>query len=122
MIRLVTKLPDLEIEARAQVRALRPDLVLLAIPRTAEAETREAYVKSYAWVMNWSLHFSTNQWDCIVIHPSVHEPAVPVHAYDRLVRQLVAAQDLSLIDRGRRDNRPAEKIIPDWLAGQGVGQ
>jgi len=114
-------LPDLEIEARAQVRALKPDLVLLAIPRAAEAETREAYVKSYAWVMNWSLHFSSNQWDCIVIHPSVLEPAAPADSYDRLVRQLVAAQDLSLIDRGRRDNRPAEKIIRDWLTGQGVG-
>ena len=116
-------LPELEEEARVQVRALKPDLVLLAIPRTAEAETREAYVKSYAWVMNWSLHFSTNQWDCIVIHPSVLEPARPaLKSYDPLVRQLVAAQDLSLIDRGRRDNRSAEKIIQDWLTGQGVGQ
>jgi lysophospholipase L1-like esterase len=113
---------ELEEEARVQVRALKPDLVLLAIPRAAEAETLEAYVKSYAWVMNWSLHFSTNQWDCIVIHPSVLEPGQAADSFDQLVRQLVAAQDLSLVDRGRRDNRLAEKIIQDWLTGQGVGQ
>jgi len=115
-------LPELEEEARVQVRALKPDLVLLAIPRTAEAETLDAYVKSYAWVMNWSLHFSTNQWDCIVIHPSVLEPGQAADSFDRLVRKLVAAQDLSLVDRGRRDGRSAEKIIQDWLTGQGVGQ
>jgi len=115
-------LPELEEEARVQVRALKPDLVLLAIPRAAEAETLEAYVKSYAWVMNWSLHFSTNQWDCIVIHPSVLEPGQAADSFDQLVRQLVEAQDLSLVDRGKRDNRSAEKIIQDWLAGQGVGQ
>ncbi len=115
-------LPELEEEARVQVRALKPDLVLLAIPRGAEAETLEAHVKSYAWVMNWSLHFSTNQWDCIVIHPSVLEPGQAAGSFDQLVRQLVAAQDLSLVDRGRRDDRPAEKIIQDWLTGQGVGQ
>jgi hypothetical protein len=115
-------LPELEEEARVQVRALKPDLVLLAIPRAAEAETLEAYVKSYAWVMNWSLHFSTNQWDCIVIHPAVLEPGQAAGSFDRLVRQIVAAQDLSLVDRGRRDNRSAEKIIQDWLVSQGVGQ
>lgn len=115
-------LPELEEEARSQVRALKPDLVLLAIPRAAKAETAEAFVTSYAWVMNWSLHFSTNQWDCIVIHPSVLEPAVPADSLDRLVRQLVAAQDLSLVDRGRRDDRPAEKIIQEWFTRQGVGQ
>ena len=115
-------LPELEEEARVQVRVLKPDLVLLAIPRAAEAETLEAYVKSYAWVMNWSLHFSTNQWDCIVIHPSVLEPGQAADSFDQLVRQLVEAQDLSLVDRGKRDNRSAEKIIQDWFAGQGVGQ
>jgi hypothetical protein len=72
--------------------------------------------------MNWSLHFSTNQWDCIVIHPSVLEPGQAADSFDQLVRQLVEAQDLSLVDRGKRDNRSAEKIIQDWLAGQGVGQ
>ncbi len=112
----------LEHEARKRIGHRRvADLVLIAVPRSAMAGTPEAFVHSYAWIMNHSLSFSHQQWDCVVVHPSVTAAAAdnpPSMAHDRLVRQLVAAQDLGLIDRSVGSRAAPSEILGDWLAGQ----
>ena len=50
-------LPQLEQDAKDRVRAIKPDLVIIAVPRTATADSTESFIHSYAWVMNWSLSF-----------------------------------------------------------------
>lgn len=110
-------LAQLEQAAQQTVRAMKPDLVVIAAPRTASADSDEQFVKSYSWVMNWSLSFGHQEWDCVVIHPSVAAPG-PAAQRDDLVRQLVRAQHLSLVDRAADNTAPAEEVLAKWLAQQ----
>ncbi len=110
-------LAQLEIAAQQTVRAMKPDLVVLAVPRSATADSDEQFVKSYSWVMNWSLSFGHAEWDCFVVHPSVAAAGAPA-SRDDLVRPLVRAQHLSLVDRAVGDAASAEDLLAKWLAQQ----
>lgn len=103
-------LAELEEEAKKLVRPLKPDLVILAVPATAAATNDEQFVRSYSWIMNWSLSFGHQEWDCVVVHPSVVTPDADVPRGD-LIRQLVHAQDLTLIDRTKEDRSSAESLF-----------
>lgn len=109
-------LPDLELDAKTRVRPLAPDLVVLAVPRAATADTQESFIHSYAWIMNWSLSFGESRWDCVVVHPAVFAADPPSARDDDLIRRLVRAQDLPLIDRRPGDERPATEIIGAWFS------
>ncbi|MCA9066396.1 MAG: hypothetical protein KDA96_25185 [Planctomycetaceae bacterium] len=119
-------LSDVEQDAKARVRAARPDLVLIALPRAATAtlDSDAAFARSFAWVMNWSLNFGQPTWDVVVIHPSVRFPATkdPATADPRgdLIRRLVKAQNLSLIDASEGDVADAEDTLKNWLKRHAV--
>jgi hypothetical protein len=106
-------LARIEQDAKERVRKRKPDLVLVAVPGSAHAESDEAFVRSYAWIMNWSINFGP--WDCVVVHPSVTDPAVTAGGRDDLIRRLVRAQDLTLIDRPSGNHQDAAGILADWL-------
>jgi len=108
-------LPQLDQDAKERVRALHPDLVVIAVPRTAKSTSREELIRSYSWVMNWSLSFGLKEWECVVVHPAVADPDHPDAEYDTLVRQLVKAQDLHLIDRKEGDKRTTAEILAAGL-------
>ena len=80
-------------------------LVVITIPRSATAANREEFVRSGYWLANYSLSFGKAQWDCIVVHPSVADPAPSQN--DNLIRQLIHNHDLHLIDRCQGDTRGA---------------
>ncbi|MBI1314096.1 hypothetical protein GC176_22600 [bacterium] len=111
-------LASLEQDAKSRVRAFKPDLVLIAIPRSASDRKDESFAGSYAWVMNWSLNFGSPTWDCIVAHPSLFDSGTADKAQDDLVRRLVHAQDLTLIDREAGSTADAATILQDWLQRQ----
>ncbi len=117
-------LPQLEQDAKSRVRKLRPDLVIIAVPRSAGAASTEQFIRSFSWIMNWSLSFGAQQWDCVVVHPAVANPANAANPADAaakrdaLIRQLVKAQDLSLIDRSTDDRSEAAGILVNWLRSQ----
>jgi len=111
-------LAEVEQNAKNRVRKMQPDLVVIAVPRTAAAETTEEYIRTYAWIMNWSLSYGKHEWDCIVVHPSVEDQQRTNSARDDLVRRLVGAQDLSLIDRAPNDRTSSSEIIVRWLEDQ----
>lgn len=102
---------QLEQEAQARVRSLGPDLVVIAVPRSAKGANLEQFIHGYSWIMNWSLSFGHKEWECLVIHPDVADPEHPDKDFDALVRKLVRAQDLQLIDRQTGDKRPAAEIV-----------
>jgi lysophospholipase L1-like esterase len=114
----------LEKNAKETVRQLKPDLVVLAVPRTARFESRAEFIRAYTWIMNWSLSFGRQEWDCIVVHPDVTDPQNEAatnktrHAYDDLIRQLVVAQDLTLIDRPKASTASAASLFADWIEQQ----
>ena len=104
----------LEQESKSLARTLKPDLVVLAIPRIAAAKPDEEFVRNFSWVMNWSLSFGLQEWDCVVVHPSVASPDSK-GATDERYRQLVHAQDLDLIDRFSNDPASPAELIKTWF-------
>jgi len=109
-------LEGIEQSAKGTVRALqpKPDLVVVGVPARADAESDEAFWRSYAWILNWSLSFGRKEWDCLVVHPGVAEPETPCPR-GAMVRRLVAAADLPIIDRTAGDTRAAEAVFRDGV-------
>ncbi len=115
-------LREIEQDAERRVRGMQPDLVVIAVPRSAhKAKDDESFAGSYAWIMNWSLAFGRPTWDCIVVHPDVAAPQGEAEMHDELIRRLVHAQDLSLIDREAEDDKEARQLLTEWLKRQ-VGE
>jgi len=108
-------LAQIEQDAKQRVREMKPDLVLIAVPDSATADSDEQFVASYTWMMNWSLNFGPPTWDCIVLHPAVSRAPNSVNSHDELIRQLVRAQDLTLIDRPKESQKDTGTIFKEWL-------
>lgn len=122
-------LAEIEAHARGNVGWLhfnahpddpRPDLVVVAVPAGAQAETEEAYIRSYSWVLNWSLHFGPKAWDLVVVLPEVTKPdlAEGEQARAELARAIAEGQDVGFIERAEGDGRTVEGIVQAWVAGQ----
>jgi hypothetical protein len=107
-------------EAAKDVRKMEVDLVLLAVPVSASHESREQLIWSFAWIMNHSLSFGYQAWDVVMIAPSVATPQVPTEQHEtvRLMRQLIRAQDLSMIDRESGNAEAAKNIVAEWFSEQ----
>ncbi|QDU10936.1 GDSL-type esterase/lipase family protein [Gimesia aquarii] len=109
---------QIEADAKTMIRPQKPDLVLLAIPRTAASDSKEKFIHSYIWTMNYSLNFGKGGWDCVVFHPNVFDPQNADPDFDKLIRQLVRGQDLTLVDRKPDQETEAETILLQWLQSQ----
>lgn len=103
-----------------KVRKMSPDLVVIAVPADARVKSTEELINSFTWVMNWSLSFAYQQWDCIVILPSTTNSKLTDAELERdqLFRRLVHAQHIGMVARQPGDDRPAETILAEWLADQ----
>lgn len=108
-------LAEIEQDAKARVRSLKPDLVLIAVPPGLQSDSLESFIHAYAWIMNSSLSFAGRDWDCLVVHPSLLDPALLDIPHDGLIRRLVRAQDLPLLDRAPGEQASAEQLLTDWL-------
>ena len=107
-------LPELESDTQPQVKSFNPYLVVLATPGDANADTEEQAIKSYSWIMNWSLSFGHQEWDCIVVHPAVLNPT-GTNPRDALFRQLVWAQHLELIVPSADQHNGAQQRLNEWI-------
>ena len=105
-------------DAKQRVRTAKPDLVLIAVPPTAQYDNREALISNFTWIMNWSLSFGRQEWDCVVVHPNVAVPGAARGEAEALLRRLVATQDLTLIDRGPKDRQSAAELLAAWCQAQ----
>lgn len=107
-------------QAAKKTRDLKMDLVIVAVPATADATTTEAFITSYSWVLNGSLSFGHQQWDVIAAPPSTFQANLSDkdRQRDDLIRRLIAAQDLSMVPRPAGDARPLQELLARWLRAQ----
>lgn len=107
-------------ESAKEVRNEKPDLVVIAVPVTADAETEERRIHSHSWIMNWALSFGLQEWDVLAIPPSVARSDLSraEREQDRLIRQLIHAQHLAMPDRPANDRRELADWLTEWLKGQ----
>ncbi len=120
------KIAAIEQMAKAEVRTRKPDLVIVAVPAdSSEGELRtneqmQTFHRSYSWVLNWSLSFGHQEWDCIAMAPSLElselrEDQLPIN---RLIQRLIRAQHLDGPVRKAGDRRPAKQLLQEWLRQQ----
>ncbi|MBP85958.1 MAG: hypothetical protein CMJ64_04445 [Planctomycetaceae bacterium] len=102
-----------------QIRGMKPNLVIPAVPGDASAETKEAFVQHYEWVLNWSFQFAGRPWDVVPISPSLVGD-LPEEAKDRakLARQIIIGKDVRFIDRSPEDKRAPQAVVAAWIADQ----
>ena len=110
-------LAQLELAAK-KVRTMGMDLVLIAVPATANAASPEEFHKHYAWIMNWSLSFGPQQWDVIVAPPSAAKPELSPdeRRHEDFALRLIAAQDLHALARKTGDKNSTDELLRHWLA------
>jgi lysophospholipase L1-like esterase len=104
-------------DAAHRVRPLAPNLVVVAIPRSAKSDDREQFIRTQMWIASNSLSRGKREWDVVVVHPSVFEgePTEAEKENDDLIRRIVVNQDLPLLDRAPGDARGAEEILREWI-------
>ena len=115
-----------EIEAAARQVRGNPeiDLVLVCIPEpvipAGNPSNRE--ISSYSWILNHSLSFGQQEWDVVVIAPSVlgSKLTADSSAREEFTRRMTRAQDLSLIARPQPEAAtPGDELLLRWLRAQG---
>jgi acyl-CoA thioesterase I len=107
-------------QASKSVRKGGYSLVLIAVPATAEADSPEQFIKSYSWVLNWSLSFAKQQWDCLALPPSFTSVDLSKEELQRdgWAQRLIGAQDLPVLIRKPGDSSSAESLLADWFKQQ----
>jgi len=89
------------------------------VPAAADADNEEAFIRSYAWVLNWSIDFGHLTWDRMVIRPSVTGPLGPDQKQSEdLARRIILGADAACVQRPSGDQRPAAEIVRDYLRRQ----
>lgn len=111
---------EMEEWAKSNVRKLKPDLVVVAVPPDASALDRRAYIASYEWILNWSLDFGPGTWDCLPVLPSVIDPDLSPQELERgeIARTLIAGKDLRPLQRAPGDDGSAQEILTRFLLEQ----
>lgn len=107
-------------QAAKNVRKGGYDLVIVAVPATVGADSPERFLRSYSWVLNWSLSFAKQNWDCLALPPSfTTQDLNQVESQrDGWARRLIAAQDLPLLIRKPGDHSSAESLLAEWFQQQ----
>lgn len=105
-------------DASQRVRQMKPDLVLVAVPRNVTAKDRAEFFDEQAWIVNYSQSFGKQEWDIVVIHPSVAEPTSKASPRDPWIRSITMAQDIGLVDRSAGDQRSASEVFSEWIQSQ----
>ena len=106
---------------RAKPELTPPDLVVVAVPASAASVPEVPYYRTYGSILNWSQWFAQPGWDCVVVLPSIVQPALTMDETEREQIALAAAQDKDLPVMSRRpgENGSAEELLAqklrEWL-------
>jgi lysophospholipase L1-like esterase len=91
-------LAQIEVDSKEMVRGKNYDLVILAVPIEATADSPEAFIQSYSWILNNSLSFGYQEWDVVAAHPSMFTiPEGDAAQRDEWAKKLIRAQDFELL-------------------------
>ena len=102
-----------------RIRKEPPHLVVVAVPAAAAAPDDGAFIRSFNWVLNWSINFGKARWDLLPILPSVTGP-VPAaeRARAKLASRIIVGKDYLAVTRAPGDKRPAREVLREWIVKQ----
>ncbi len=102
-----------------RIRGMAPHLVVVAVPSSADDETKAAYIRNYEWVLNWSFHFGTRAWDVLPILPTVTGPVADGERERlTLARRIVIGKDVEFIDRPVGNSQSTREILSEWISSR----
>ena len=92
----------------------------MAVPSGAWAQNEEWYVRTYNWILSWSVSFGYQEWDCFAILASVTSPDLGPNeqAREKLARGAIWSHDLGLVERKAGDTAPGRQVLGQWLREQ----
>ena len=104
------------------VRKRDPDLVVVAVPPGTGADLDvEPFIRTYSWIVCWSLAFGRATWDVVGVAPSVSRLEGDAGAgggRDELAPRIVLSHDVMCIERAEGDRSAAGEILQKWLRQQ----
>jgi len=102
------------------IREKKPNLVVVAVPANTQSPNDETLIRSYNWILSWSLAFGVAQWDLIAILPSVTQPNLTGDESRRadFAQQVVVGKDIGFIERTAPDDSEPEAILQRWIETQ----
>jgi len=116
-------LVEIEESARQIRKRQELDLVVVSVPNDATpgATASDSEISSFSWILNHSLSFGKQEWDVVVIAPSVWGGPLNAQSSSReeFIRRMTRAQDLSLIARNADEEESPEELLVRWLRNQG---
>ncbi len=92
-----------------------PDLVLVAVPATAEPAPGIPYYRTFGGILNRAQWFDGTGWDCVVVLPSVMQPHLTASEAEREQLALAAARDkdVPVIQREADETADATKLLAE---------
>lgn len=91
------------------VRAMKPNLVVIAVPAKLSASAQdEAFIRSYSWIVNYSMAFGRPEWDVVAILPPGQV----------IARDIILGHDIACIEQPAGDNALAGDQLFRWFSAQ----
>lgn len=112
-------LPQIEQDAK-ELGNKDIDLVIIAVPANARADTIEKYIESYSWMLNRLIRNGEDRWDCVAIPPSATQADLSYEQKkkDRIARRIIGTKDIGTVNRKKGDNRAIDVLLAEWLEEQ----
>ena len=101
-------------------REANADLVVVAVPLEITPRDELSCWQFYSRLLNNALSFNRQEWDVIVIPPSLTQAQLSAEdrRRDGVVRRVIAAQDLGSIDRMPNDTAEEVDLLTKWVKEQ----
>lgn len=94
------------------VRAMKPNLVVIAVPAKLSASAQdEALIRSYSWIVNYSMAFGRPEWDVVAILPPGQT----------IARDIILGHDVACIEHPSGDDASAGDLLLRWFSTQQSG-
>ncbi len=103
---------------RNQTGLTPPDLVVVAVPASAEPAPGVPYYRTFGGILNRAQWFDGSGWDCVVVLPSVVQPRLTAAEAEREQIALAAARDkdVPVIQRAPGESADATALLVRALA------
>ncbi len=102
------------------IRPKRPTLVVVAVPANARVANDETFIRSYNWILNWSIAFSVAKWDTIAILPSASERELSGDdiRFTDLAQRVITGKDIGFVEHTAGDDSDPEMILQRWVEAE----
>jgi hypothetical protein len=91
------------------VRAMKPNLVVIAVPAKLSASAQdEALIRSYSWIVNYSMAFGRPEWDVVAILPPGQD----------IARDIILGHDVACIEHQSGNAALTEDLLSRWFRAQ----